>query len=408
LITRIILTTTLILCALALTACADPLSELPPQATFSGIASQPDSAKYIRVLFIHGIGIQNRSAPDTLLVHLTKALGVAQVPPTLVAPPDPSDTSPQFVRPVPIDINVDGTPAPAELYMYQFSGDGGQRLMSFGFLLWSPMTTAIKTNQLAEMNHPPRAWVNEWAKQFLHDNLSDVVLYSGTYRAKIRLAVEQALCHFVGGTPDPNMPKYCMGGTADETTAVITHSLGAYMLMDAVYDLSGDDTGVPTVPYASNASLKLLRQLNSFEWLANQLALLSLTTITDYPAISPGSVKAAQRNVYHPIRSHFLAHWQYQHRLGLRPPGAGAGGEVQRQIVAFSDPNDILSYVVSRSDIEDPQVVLNNVFIPNAETVWFNAYADPFTAHLGYLSNDTVMRMVTCGMTSGAINDCGR
>jgi hypothetical protein len=59
---------------------------------------------------------------------------------------------------------------------------------------------------------PRLAWVNKKGKQFLHDNLSDVALYGGTYRQVIRAAVEQALCSFIGGTPHPNSPKTCTGG----------------------------------------------------------------------------------------------------------------------------------------------------------------------------------------------------
>jgi hypothetical protein len=47
---------------------------------------------------------------------------------------------------------------------------------------------------------PRLAWVNKKGKQFLHDNLSDVALYGGTYRQVIRAAVEQALCSFIART----------------------------------------------------------------------------------------------------------------------------------------------------------------------------------------------------------------
>jgi hypothetical protein len=86
---------------------------------------------------------------------------------------------------------------------------------------------------------PRLAWVNKKGKQFLHDNLSDVALYGGTYRQVIRAAVEQALCSFIGGTPHPNSPKTCTGGETGMPTAVTTHSMGAYMLMDATCDLAG-------------------------------------------------------------------------------------------------------------------------------------------------------------------------
>jgi hypothetical protein len=394
---------------LCMTGCATEFSEQPANPSFPGIASlQPTPGDPLRVLFIHGMGVHKRSDSDTLLQHLNKVLGLHQLPPPpdQVARPEADDPAPPFVRPAPILISVQGSPAPAELYTYKFASSDGGKSMWFSFLLWSPMTTSIKMRDLDEPNHPPRAWVNNLAKEFLKDNLSDVVLYGGTYRAVIRLAVEQALCYFVGGTPDAAQPKQCNNGTESVRTAVITHSLAGYMLMDAIYDLSGDDPAVPRIPFTNNAGLKLVTSLDQFYMLANQLELLTLTTLDAAPslAVQPSTGSVTENRPLRLTIKRMLQHWRFRHSEYART----ISGRFERpqQLVAVSDPNDVLSYLVLPSDIDDPQTAFYNVFLPNGELNLFDIFVDPISAHTGYLHNDRVMDLVVCGMKAGTIAVC--
>jgi hypothetical protein len=185
------------LAGFGLAACRGGPTTVPPNDSFRGIVSASSPTEQLRVLFIHGIGISDAHSADALLLHLKDALGFKQPVP----------------EPEPQMICVEGVPTEdnAVLYNFQFVAEPGHGPMKFSFLLWSPLTTHLKTKfdplDTVLDKDPRLAWVNKKGKQFLHDNLSDVALYGGTYRQVIRAAVEQALCSFIGGTPHPNSPK---------------------------------------------------------------------------------------------------------------------------------------------------------------------------------------------------------
>ena len=66
----------------------------------------------------------------------------------------------------------------------------------------------------------------------------------------------------------------------------------------------------------------------------------------------------------------------------------GANG-VRKQIIAFSDPSDILTYPMP--PIHDATVI--NITVHNA-TDWFHLFERPDLAHLGYFSNPVVLKTI--------------
>ena len=371
------------LAGFGLAGCRGGPTAVMPNDSFRGIASAASQTEPLRVLFIHGIGISDPHTADALLLHLKDALGFKQPVP---------DPEPQMIY-------VAGVPTKdnAVLYNFQFVAEPGHGPMTFSFLLWSPLTTNLKTKfdplDTVLAKDPRLAWVNKQGKQFLHDNLSDVALYGGTYRQVIRAAVEQALCRFIGGTPHPDSPRTCTGGVTGVPTAVITHSMGAYMLMDATCDLAGPscETGAGS---NGNAAEQMLGDLKYFAWLANQVSFLDMTTLTAYPADADPSTTAAARGPFQRLHP-FLNRWR-----------ARRNPQNPLEIVALSDPNDLLSFYVSQADIADTQVQIHNVILPNSEWNWLGIFANPVTAHDGYLTNNTAMRIVACGMSGGAVASC--
>jgi hypothetical protein len=370
------------LAGFGLAACRGGPTTVPPNDSFRGIVSASSPTEQLRVLFIHGIGISDAHSADALLLHLKDALGFKQPVP----------------EPEPQTIYVEGVPTEdnAVLYNFQFVAEPGHGPIKFSFLLWSPLTTHLKTKfdplDTVLDKDPRLAWVNNKGKQFLHDNLSDVALYGGTYRQVIRAAVEQALCSFIGGTPHPNSPKTCTGGETGMPTAVITHSMGAYMLMDATCDLAGPscETGTGS---NGNAAEQMLGDLKYFAWLANQISFLDMTTLTSYPADADTATTAAPRGPFQRLHP-FLNRWRARRN------------QSPLEIVALSDPNDLLSFYVSQDDIADMDVKIHNVILSNSEWNWLGIFANPVTAHDGYLANNTAMRVVACGMSGGAVATC--
>jgi hypothetical protein len=385
--------------------CVPATTEIPSSPTFPGVLSPgvwPDAPTDLRVFFVPGMGIQDRGDADGLIAGLAKRFGLVQAYPDQIDNrPDPNDMNPRFVRPKPTFIPyAPYTPAPAELYVYNFvrpSTDAKSAFnsMQFAFLLWSPTTTKFKYGDLAEHGYPSRAWINDLAKQFIQTHISDPVLYIGTYRKVLRWIVEDALCRFIGGGSGTR--DVCSSATLPATdhtppTILIGHSQGSYMIMDALTDLADSDskTAKPAVAQATFTSTKF------FYMLANQLALLDLSTVPAPPSAKVGG---------HPRRSAKLLHdfadrWSRAQR-GVRNSKGLFGVQ---QIIAISDPNDILSFLVAPDEIGNSNIPVYNVYLPNV--VSFGFYADVWNAHVGYLSNGQDVDVIACGMTDGVFNPC--
>ena len=91
----------------------------------------------------------------------------------------------------------------------------------------------------------------------------------------------------------------------------------------------------------------------------------------------------------------------------LRLVENGNATEVNRQIVAFSDPNDILSWLVKPNNLALPEeqwkkIKLSNVYMPNNEFSIPGVFSNPVTAHTGYFNNMTVLELLVCGMSNGS------
>jgi hypothetical protein len=224
------------------------------------------------------------------------------------------------------------------------------------------------------------------AKQFEQDNLADVVLYGGEYRDVLRPVMERALCVFVGGTPDQINPRICTAGDANVPTATITHSLTGYMLMDAMSDIY-HPLATETVPEERSAAVKVGHYLDQIFMLANQ----TRTSETQTPQI---------------VRR-FGATWDVVHSTRRRTTHELSS----RQVLAVSDPNDILSWEVTKNEFEIPRVTVANIYLGTPGQflglprlpIWGLA-ASPVAAHTNYLQDDDVMDIIVCGMTGSTIN----
>jgi hypothetical protein len=376
----------------------------------------------LRVLIIHGMGTASEGGFDSFIQSLANRFGVVPMdqPPETLPPPCDEARAGLFggrPRPQPITIPVGDVPEAdrARLYTYRFAraSEPGRVALTASYLMWTPLTCAIKKNQLGEPGAPERQWVASFAKSFIRDKFTDVILETGAYRrAVLRPTVQKALCVFIGGTPGDLAPITggaprvdCQGGDDAIQTVIVTHSLGGYMLMDAIDDelksaAPEDATPSGEPAAASTAAAKLLRSTYFVYMMANQLALLDLSTLDHYP-YQPG---AASSHVELMMRTFGNADPDMApHRPSEAAPLAGQEAAV-RQIVAFSDPNDMLSYLVSPEDLGPAQHVrFTNVYMANGEFQIPGVYSDPLTAHVGYFENPRVLDLFVCGMKDGAV-----
>ena len=415
----------LILFVTLLTAC----SALPNAVTFdnesfrgmSALVGPETSGRPLHVLLVHGIGTPAPYQFEGFIASLAGRFGVVQVPPPATAPQTSgcyaaTPAQQALIHPAPQVIAIDGVPedAQARLYTYSFAPRPNEPpALAVSYLLWSPLTETIKCNLAAEDNDaPPRQAFANYAKDFIDDKLADVVLYGGTYRkAAMRPSVQAALCVVTGGTPSPD-GKTCRPGDYQDPTVIITHSMGGYMLMDAIDDeLRNQDC---SKVHGGSPAQKILENTRLIYMMANQLALLDLTTMRHYPR-PPGAPSPAP-STSDKLAQRFARCWTGA-TLKVRSASMPTGTEETlskkptRQIVAFSDPNDILSWRLKPANLKLPRpewssVELTNVYMSNNEFSIPLLFSDPATAHTGYFVNPTVMDMLVCGMNKGSVAAC--
>jgi hypothetical protein len=411
-----------------LPACSTlPTSIVPEHASFDGmnaLVSNGIPARPLHILAVHGMGTTTPDQFEGFILALANRLRLVQIlqphgEPTRAQCGEAVTAPSTLIRPLPTAITITGVPpkAWAQLYTYNFASvtdDSCRPVLTVSFLLWAPLTKDVKKNALAESKAPAPQEFAEATKGFIRDYLGDVVLYGGTFRDNVmRPSLQAALCRVTGAKPSPD-GKWCTPGPYNDPTIIITHSLGGYMLIDTM------DNELRSKNCNQTASGKILANTDYIFMMANQVALLDLTTLRNYPRKLGGSPlenERAQRfaKCWTPpeLNSAALLPPTGDQPVLVRPTGdEQAPPEApKKQVVAFNDPNDILSWEVDPKNLgfprsDWPQVKLTNVYLPNGEFSVPRLFSDPITAHNGYLDNQTVMELLVCGMSNGAVNTC--
>lgn len=261
--------------------------------------------------------------------------------------------------------------------------------------------------------------------QILDWGISDAVLSLGTLKGLLRETVRcsfsdiasfdrQASGRTTNNIPSALPPEYVCGSD-DETGklaaaqspgrfAVISHSLGAFILMDTFAAAAADAKQYPqledncrsrtTAPLTelrtqglspreasrrsrnSQALCLILGNSDNLYFFANQFALLELGRaqgLTGYPSErNPNACADA------------LSLW-----AGCSPEPPANPALPAKQIVAFSDPGDILTFGVPK--INGASVI--NVYTHNS-TDWFGLFESPEAAHVNYITSDAVLGIV--------------
>ena len=359
------------------------------------------------------MGDHYRYDPDDLLSGITNKLNLVQIIPTRQDDPDPFDTNAKFLRPYPVFIQPSGARKPAKLYLYDFKRAGGESAkkndgdekptLTFGFLLWDPLTRQIKNDRLNEKNHPRYVWFNGLVKDLVDRGFSDAVLYSGRYRVVMQQTVEQALCSFMASerprshilkTWDPTDCPVDINATV--AIGFISHSLGSIMLYDAILDMANNH---PETPMLNIVGSLLAQRAHVIYMLANQLPLLDLSQIEGYPV--PAIEDRAEQSRVTRFKKFLELRAQ---PLQTNIPAPELLIPSQLNVVGVSDPDDDLSYHLPPIEIQDPNVRYSNIYVWNAFD-WL-VFANPYTAHTDYVKNSNVIDMVVCGMTNGSTNKC--
>jgi hypothetical protein len=259
----------------------------------------------------------------------------------------------------------------------------GATPVRFHALVWSPMSAPLK-RQLDYDNtgtpsdcsaagvgecKPRRASLNGYVKDhLLNDCLSDAVIYEGASHDAIRDAMVESISRIVESNPN-----------GDRTLAVVAESLGSKILFDALSSMLESRQ-----PRTRDLGQQASRRLGLLFMAGNQLPILGL----------------AEQNIEsRPDSRSAAAADSLQRFLELRRRQSGiprAEAIARLAVVAFTDPNDLLSYRLLPARYAAPDVTVADVLVSNDKS-WLGLIENPVSAHLDYLANPDVGDLIACG-----------
>ena len=345
---------------------------LPPATESNG--SRPE----MKVIYVHGIGTHAPGHGTALRQNLARSLGLdirAPRPKRIVI------AHPQFPNQNLGEINIS-----------RLTDHNRQRNLLFYELTWSPITQPDKDLLAFDKEQEyvlRRAALNQALRTFVNDVTPDPLAYAGKRREPILVAVTQTICWAVSRSwselPELTEGQSCgadMPGVGSRVAiddfVIISHSLGSRAVLDAMQRLTN-------LPLAPDPRLKVIadnfkqRDIQVF-MLSNQLPLLE--------AGREGQQVVGQIGAY----------------CGPNPTKPGRFFE-KTELIAFSDPNDLMSYPVpdqfadrfieSRLCPSVTNVTINIVGVNSL--LGLGEIANPLAAHSGYGADERVGALLAKG-----------
>lgn len=290
------------------------------------------------------------------------------------------------------------------LRVTRYSDKSKNRTMLFYELTWSEITADQKA-LLAFDNSGEysfrRTEVNNLMKEFSNDTGPDPIIYLGKSRPDILTAFGQSYCWMAQGDWEDLPAQYgrpvcSTAKDADHVTehiknddfVFISHSLGSRITIDGMQKIASDIGKQQTgeLHQKEIAPQKVIDALREKEitlfMLSNQLPMLQLGR--ELPEVS-------------------------SQKANYCTPGAPYYNErmvSKTSLIAFSDPNDLLSYAIPpgfSDDYLDSRLCLEvtNININVAKIIdafGLGKIADPMEAHIGYDSDDRVVALIAKGI----------
>lgn len=378
----------LLLALSALSGCATPYPEPVLAAStggtdFDGIAAHL-GREPLDVILVHGMCTTDRTWADRAVRGVVSALGE-----------DPGGVE---LTEVPV--------AGSRILLYQQSLATARGTLRFNAIVWSPLTTPLKADlcydqtkksatcpadEAAKAYPYVRASLNRQLKDtILNDCLSDALIYQGRSRDEINAQMQAALLQAVattgGGPRAADTVAAAAAIPASVPLVVITESLGSKVAFDALIRLAAE-------PRTARAGARTRDRIATVFMAANQIPILSLADRrldgTPTAAAAEGIAPAGAASAPYPPDpvSALFAHQRTQRLRGDDAP-------TTPRIVAFTDPNDLLSFALAqspRTTYPTVDVVLSN------DRTYFGFVELPTTAHQGYRTNPRFWHLVACG-----------
>jgi hypothetical protein len=369
------------MCEVSGPAFAGILPMLERQDAYPPLGQAGPERPTLKVIMVHGVGTHVPGYSARLSANLAQALDLSVTAPAAKA--------------FPIEAVAFPGETLGQLTVTRHTNRARDREMLFYELTWSPISQpakdAIAFDSTAVYAHR-RASLNNVFKQFVNDVAPDPLVYTGVGRERIQATVGQALCWALStdwqGLPDQQQictverPDFASRLDVDDFV-FITHSLGSRITTDGlqrlthVVEMAGMDR-----PEVRRVAESLQERDVKVFMLANQLPLLQ-------SGLEPASVQGA-----------VPAYCQ--------PGGADFAGRLFREteLIAFSDPNDLLSYPIPDAFVRDhvdsrlcPKQVNVTINIARVTSVLgLGEFANPLAAHVDYDDDERVIGLITRGI----------
>jgi len=331
---------------------------------------------------------------------------------------------------------------------YNFHGRNNRLLrVDASEITWSGLTQPFKTQYLGydttgpaasdtgcptrlsvDVGSPPgsRERINQAIKETLFNTaLADAVLYMGTYRDALQLAVAYGLCRAIADTGED-----CRGADPHTRYLFVTHSLGSRILYDVLLGLHGVGPQAAVLERSriarpsSQTTQDVMNATPAIYMMANQLVLLGLSNLPpDAKPDQPPLPLIDEHALSIPLPQGFAS------SPAARPPAPAKESAGLRafalstlvqdrtdtlNIVAFSDINDVLSWGIPEQYLKDEtgtggtaHLRITNVYVRN--TPWLPWLLEsPVPAHTGYFDNPGVWRVISRGLCGDnrPLSDC--
>ena len=282
------------------------------------------------------------------------------------------------------------------------------REMLFYELTWSAITNPEKELLKYDTSGAysfRRAEVNQMLKEFSNDTSPDPMIYLGKSKEKILASFRTAFCWMVGREWDA-LPDYsdkechidqnAINYLPNDEYAIVSHSLGSRIVMDGMHSFAQRMAKTSNAKHTQIESVTINGFIEKFQQksipfylMSNQLPLLEMGE--EPPEI------VNQQDEYCVVGGKY-----YNKRLVNK-----------MSIIAFSDPNDLLSYAIpqqfSQNNLDSRLCAeITNIDINVAHVIdmfGMGSFANPLTAHTGYDSDDRVVALIANGIGSDKTSD---
>lgn len=274
----------------------------------------------------------------------------------------------------------------------------GQGTVRFTALIWSPLTAQLK-EQLAYDNtgtatdcsapgecKPRRASLNGALKDgLLNDCLSDAMIYQGASRPVIRQKMANAIAQVL----EDSQTQARGAGLTPGSFVLVSDSLGSKVSFDALEQMLGPQAPPPQRSVGESA----LDRLALVFMQANQMPILGLAD----QVIAQDKGRPVQPQPEADAMLRLLRVKADQPDAAARPSASrGTSVASKMGLVAFTDPNDLLSYRLLPSRYAVPGIDVSDVLVSNDRT-YLGLLELPNTAHTDYRLNQDVTRLIACG-----------